>query len=122
MQRLKKPVILEGNALYTHLSWHVITRGSPVTIPFTSDGANTPCGPRARIRFVGPNLFTGDVGWFNPHVQSLSTDAVTPDEVMLLCLKALGGKAPISFQMDVNNPYANKRMPEMLQISAPATT
>ena len=27
--RLKKPVILEGNALYTNLSWHVITRGSP---------------------------------------------------------------------------------------------
>ena len=29
MRRLKKPVVLEGNALYTHLSWHVITRGSP---------------------------------------------------------------------------------------------
>ena len=50
------------------------------------------------------------------HVYSPSTDAVTPDEVMLLCLKALGGKAPISFQVDCNNLWANKRMPEMLEI------
>ena len=35
---------------------------------------------------------------------------------MLLCLKALGGKAPISFSVDANNLWANKRMPEMLEI------
>ena len=51
-----------------------------------------------------------------PHTGSPATDAVTPDEVMLLCLKALGGKAPISFQSDANNLWANKRMPEMLEI------
>jgi hypothetical protein len=117
MQRLKKPVILEGNALYTNLSWHVITRGSPSYDPIYF-------GRREyTLRAKGQNplnwakdLFTGDVGWFAPHVQSLSTDAVTPDEVSLLCLKALGGKAPISFHVDANNPYANKRMPEMLDL------
>lgn len=117
MKRLKKPVILEGNALYTHLSWHVITRGSPSYDPIYF-------GRRAyTLRFKGQNpagwaknLLTGDVGWFHPHTHSLATDAVTPDEVMLLCLKALGGKAPISFSMDANNPWANKRMPEMLDI------
>jgi len=117
MQRLKKPVILEGNALYTHLSWHVITRGSPSFDPIyfgrreytlRAKGQN-PAG-------WAKNLLTGDVGWFAPHVHSLSTDAVTPDEVMLLCLKALGGKAPISFHFNADDPYANKRMPEMLEI------
>jgi len=117
MRRLQKPVVLEGNALYTHLSWHVITRGSPSYDPIywgrreytlRAKGQN-PAG-------WAKNLLTGDVGWFAPHVHSLSTDAVTPDEVMLLCLKALGGKAPISFHIDANNPHANKRMPEMLEI------
>jgi hypothetical protein len=113
-KRVKKPVILEGNALYTHLSWHVITRGSPSYDPIYF-------GRREyTLRFKGQNpagwaanLLTGDVGWFAPHVHSLATDAVTPDEVMLLCLKALGGKAPISFSVDANNLWANKRMPEM---------
>lgn len=116
-KRLKKPVILEGNALYTHLSWHVITRGSPSYDPIYF-------GRREyTLRFKGQNpagwaknLLTGDVGWFAPHVHSLTTDAVTPEEVMLLCLKAVGGKAPISFQMDADNPWANRRMPEMLEI------
>ena len=115
--RLKKPVILEGNALYTHQSWHVITRGSPSFDPIyfgrreytlRSKGQN----PASWAQ----NLLTGDVGWFAPHVYSPSTDAVTPDEVMLLCLKALAGNAPISFQVDCTNPYANRRMPEMLEI------
>jgi len=116
-KRVKKPVILEGNALYTHLSWHVITRGSPSFDPIyfgrreytlRSKGQN-PAGWAA-------NLLTGDVGWFAPHGHSLATDAVTPDEVMLLCLKALGGKAPISFSVDAGNLWANKRMPEMRDI------
>jgi len=113
-KRVKKPVILEGNALYTHLSWHVITRGSPSYDPIYF-------GRREyTLRFKGQNpagwaanLLTGDVGWFAPHVHSPATDAVTPDEVMLLCLKALGGKAPISFSVNANNLWANKRMPEM---------
>lgn len=117
MQRLRKPVILEGNALYTHHSWHVITRGSPSFDPIY-------CGRREyTLRFKGQNpatwarnLLTGDVGWFAPHGHSPSTDAVTPDEVMLLCLKALGGKAPISFQVHASQLHANERMPEMLQI------
>ncbi len=116
-RRLKKPVILEGNALYTHLAWHVISRGSPSYDPIYF-------GRRAyTLRFKGQNpagwannLLTGDVGWFAPHTHSPVTDAVTPDEVMLLCLKALGGKAPISFHSDANNLWANKRMPEMLDI------
>lgn len=115
--RLKKPVILEGNALYTHLSWHVITRGSPSYDPIYF-------GRRAyTLRFKGQNpaqwannLLTGDVGWFTPHTWSPTTDAVTPEEIMLLCLKALGGKAPISFIVDANNLWANKRMPEMLEM------
>jgi len=116
-RRLKRPVILEGNALYTHLSWHVISRGSPSYDPIYF-------GRRAyTLRFKGQNpanwannLLTGDVGWFAPHTHSPATDAVTPDEVMLLCLKAVGGKAPISFHSDANNLWANKRMPEMLDI------
>ncbi|MCX7599123.1 MAG: hypothetical protein N2512_09685, partial [Armatimonadetes bacterium] len=117
MKRLKKPVVLSGNAVYTHLSWHVVARGHPSYDPIYF-------GRREyTLRFKGQNpamwaknLLTGDVGWFAPHVNSLTTDAVTPDEVMLLCLKAVGGKAPISFIMDADNPWANRRMPEMLEI------
>lgn len=115
--RLKKPVILEGNALYTHLAWHVITRGSPSFDPIYF-------GRREyTLRFKGRNpanwannLLTGDVGWFHPHTHSTTTDAVTPDEVMLLCLKALGGKAPISFSVNAAKLWENERMPEMLEI------
>ncbi|OGV69535.1 MAG: hypothetical protein A3K19_13950 [Lentisphaerae bacterium RIFOXYB12_FULL_65_16] len=115
--RVKKPVILEGNALYTNLSWHVVTRGSPHYDPIYF-------GRREyTLRFKGQqpanhakNLLTGDVGWFTPHVHSLTTDAVTPDEVMLLCLKAVGHQAPISFTMNAANPWDNRRMPEMLDI------
>ena len=115
--RLDKALVLEGNAIYSHLAWHVISRGSPHFDPIyygrrgytlRHKGQN-PAG-------WGRNLLTGDVGWFAPHTHSGSTYAVTPDEVMLLCLKALGGKAPISFQVSCDYLYANKRMPEMLQI------
>jgi len=115
-QRLKKPIILEGNALYTHLAWHVISRGSPHFDPIYFGRRDY------TLRFKGQhpadhakNLLGGDVGWFNPHVHSPVVDAVTPDEVLLLCLKALGHKSPISFSMDMSNPWANQRMPEMLE-------
>jgi len=115
--RLDKAIVLEGNAIYTHLAWHVITRGSPSFDPIYYGRRDY------TLRHKGQNpagwarnLLTGDVGWFNPHVHSGSTYAVTPDEVMLLCLKALGGKAPISFQVNCDNLYANRRMPEMLDI------
>ena len=115
--RLKKPVILEGNALYTHLSWHVISRGSPTFDPIYFGRRDY------TLHFKGQNpaqwanvLLTGDVGWFAPHCHSPTTDAVAPDEVMLLCLKALGGKAPISVEVNANHLWDNKRMPEMLQI------
>ena len=117
MERLKKPVILEGNALYTHLSWHVITRGSPSFDPiYFGRREYTLRAKGQNPASWAKNLLTGDVGWFAPHTHSPSTDAVTPDEVMLLCLKALGGKAPISFQVRADDLGANKRMPEMLQI------
>lgn len=116
-KRLNKPVILEGNALYTNLSWHVITRGSPHFDPIYF-------GRREyTLRFKGTcpanhrkNLLTGDVGWFAPHSWSPVTDAVTPDEVMLLCLKAVGARAPISFQISAAAVKNNPRMPEMLEI------
>ncbi len=115
--RLRKPVFLGGNAIYTHLAWHVITRGSPHYDPMYF-------GRRYyTLRFKGQNpagwaknLLAGDVGWFAPHTHSLTTDAVTPDELMLLCLKAVGGKSPISFSVNARNLQANKRMPEMLEI------
>ncbi len=113
--RLKRPVILEGNALYTHLSWHVITRGSPSFDPiYFGRREYTLRSKGQNPASWAPNLLTGDVGWFAPHPHSLTTDAVTPDEVMLLCLKAVGGKAPISFHLSASNPWANKRMAEML--------
>lgn len=113
MKRVKKPFVLEGNAIYTHLAWHVISRGSPHYDPIYF-------GRREyTLRFKGQNpahwkknLLTGDVGWFCAHSHSQSTYAVTPDEVMLLCLKALGGKSPISFSMATGN----KRMGEILHI------
>lgn len=115
--RLDEGIILSGNALYTNLSWHVITRGSPHFDPITY-------GRRYyTLRWKGtnpagwaPNLLTGDVGWFQAHVHSRAIHAVTPDEVTLLVLKAVGGKAPISFLVHSSNLYANKRMPEMLEI------
>jgi hypothetical protein len=116
-RRLKKPVVLEGNALYTHLSWHVITRGSPSFDPiYFGRREYTLRSKGSNPAYWAPNLLTGDVGWFSPHVRSLTTDAVTPDEVMLLCLKAVGGKAPISFHTSAQDPWTNKRMPEMLEV------
>ena len=107
--RLRKPVILEGNALYTHLSWHVISRGSPSYDPIYF-------GRRAyTLRFKGQNpagwannLLTGDVGWFAPHAHSPATDAVTPDEVELLCLKALGGKVAHLLQRRRQQPLGQQ--------------
>jgi hypothetical protein len=117
MRRVRKPFFLGGNALYTNLSWHVITRGSPYYDPIYYGR------DEFTLRFKGPNpaghaknLLVGDVGWFTPHVQSLSTHAVTPDEVMLLCLKALAGNAPISFIVAADNLYANQRTAEMLDV------
>lgn len=115
--RLKRPVILSGNFIYSHLAWHVIGRGRPSYDQMYF-------GRRAyTLRFKGQNpaewarnLLTGDVGWFQAHLNSPSTDAVTPDEVMLLCLKAVGGKAPISVGIDARNLHGNQRLPEMLEI------
>lgn len=117
LSRLGKPVVLEGNALYTHHSWHVISRGSPSYDPIYYGRRDYTLRAKGQnpARWA-KNLLTGDVGWFAAHVYSPSTDAVTPDEVMLLCLKAVGGKAPISFQINCNDLWANKRMPEMLAI------
>ena len=115
-QRLKKAIVIEGNGC-THLSWHAISRGAPNYDPIYYGRRHY------TLRYKGQNparwaknLLTGDTGWFAPHVHSPSTYAVTPDEVMLLCLKALAGNAPISFQVGCNNLYANRRMPEMLAI------
>ena len=116
-KRLKKPVVLEGNALYTHMAWHVITRGSPSFDPiYFGRREYTLRNKGQNPASWAKNLLTGDVGWFAPHTASPTTDAVTPDEVLLLCLKALGGKAPISFSVDANHLWGNKRMPEMLAI------
>lgn len=116
-QRLKKPVFMGGNACYTHHSWHVITRGSPHFDPIHFGRREY----TLRFKGVNPahhakNLLSGDVGWFAPHTHSLTADAVTPDEVLLLCLKALGGKAPISFSVSAANLWRNERLPEMLEI------
>ncbi len=117
MRRLQKPLFLGGNALYTNLSWHAISRGSPSYDPIYYGR------DEYSLRFKGPNpaqharnLLVGDVGWFTPHVHSLATHAVTPDEVMLLCLKALAGNAPLSFIVSADHLFANRRTPEMLAI------
>lgn len=116
-KRLKQPVLLGGNALYTHLAWHVITRGSPHFDPVYFGRREY----TLRFKGVNPagwanNLLTGDVGWFMAHPASPTTDAVTPDEMSLLCLKAVGGRAPISLLVGAKWLWANKRMPEMLEI------
>lgn len=115
--RLKKPVILEGNAVYTHWAWHVITRGSPTFDPIYFGRREYTLRHKGQnpARWKG-DLLTGDVGWFQAHTHSLTTDAVTPDELMLLCLKAVGGKAPISFLVHAAHLWNNKRMPEILEI------
>ena len=117
MKRVKKPFVLEGNAIYSHLSWHVISRGGPYFDPvyFGRRDFSLRCKSRHPANWA-KNLLTGDVGWFYPCSHSPSFDAVTPDEVMLLSLKALGAKAPLSFQVHSGTFYANKRMPEMLEI------
>ncbi|MBI2297478.1 MAG: hypothetical protein HYU66_00755 [Armatimonadetes bacterium] len=115
--RLRKPVFIGGNAPYSHLPWHVLTRGAPHFDPIYF-------GRREyTLRFKGTapagwadHLLDGDVGWFQPHTHSLVTDAVTPDEMMLLCLKALGFEAPVSILVDARHLWANGRMPEMLDI------
>lgn len=117
MKRVKKSFVLEGNAIYSHLSWHVISRGGPYLDPvyFGRRDFSLRCKGRHPANWA-KNLLTGDVGWFYPCSHSPSFDAVTPDEVMLLSLKALGAKAPLSFQVRSGTFYANKRMPEMLEI------
>ena len=116
-QRLNKGVFIGGNALYTHLAWHVIVRGSPHFDPIRF-------GRRAyTLRFKGQiskhwtdNLLSGDVGWFQVHTHTLANDAVTPDEVALLCLKALGYRAPVSVVAQMSTLGANRRMPEIREI------
>lgn len=116
-KRLHKPIFLGGNNLYTNLSWHAITRGAPSYDPmyFGRDDYS--------LRYKGTNpqnnarnLLVGDTGWFRAHPHSPSTYAVTPDELMLICLKAVAGNSPFSFQVSHGYFYANKRMPEMLFI------
>jgi hypothetical protein len=125
MKRVKKPFVLEGNLLYTHLSWHVISRGGPNFDPIFYGRRDFTLRKKGQHpAYWAKNLLAGDVGWFYPCTQSPSFDAVTPDEVMLLCLKAVGAKAPISFQIvfgDIyqgqeGSIYVNKRLPEMLEI------
>lgn len=116
-QKLKKKIVLGGNNVYTHLAWHVVSRGSPSNDPLFY-------GRREyTLQYKGQNparwtknLLTGDVGWFDPCASSLFSDAVTPDEIMLLCLKAVAGKAPVSIAVSAKNLWKNKRMPEMLEI------
>ncbi|MEW6751408.1 MAG: hypothetical protein AB1505_10585 [Candidatus Latescibacterota bacterium] len=117
MQRLRKPVFLGGNALYTNLSWHVISRGSPYYDPmyYGRDVFTLRCKGTSPARHA-LNLLAGDVGWFTAHVHSPSTHAVTPEEVTLLCLKALAGNAPISFIANAAALHANRRIPEMLAV------
>jgi hypothetical protein len=118
-QRLKKPAVLtpSGSGGCTNLSWHVIARGTPSFDPIYYGRRDYTLRHKGQNPATwAKNLLTGDVGWFRPHVHSPSTYAVTPDEVMLLCLKAVGGKAPISFHLGCDNLYENKRMPEMLEI------
>jgi hypothetical protein len=116
-KRLRKPIFLGGNNLYTNLSWHAITRGAPNYDPmyFGRDEYS--------LRYKGTNpqnnarnLLVGDTGWFSAHPHSLSTYAVTPDELMLICLKGVAGTAPFSLQVSHGALYLNKRMPEMLFI------
>lgn len=114
--RLHKPVFAGGNNLYTHNSWHSIVRGAPAFDPmYYGRDVYT-------MRFKGYipvlhsyNMFTGDVGWYRAHVWSPSTNAATPDELELLCLKAAATSSPISVQVDYGQYYANKRMNEMLR-------
>ncbi|OGV70078.1 MAG: hypothetical protein A3K19_27615 [Lentisphaerae bacterium RIFOXYB12_FULL_65_16] len=117
MKRVKKPFVLEGNAIYSHLAWHVISRGGPYYDPV--DFGHRDFSLRCKSQhpaYWAKNLLTGDVGWFHARPHSPAYDAVTPDEVMLLSLKALGHKAPLSFQVHDGTFYANKRLPEMLEI------
>ena len=73
-KRLKKPIILEGNALYTHHSWHVITRGSPSFDPiFFGRREYTLRHKGQNPAGHAKNLLTGDVGWFAPHIYSPPT-------------------------------------------------
>ncbi|MBT3378164.1 MAG: hypothetical protein HN742_27075 [Lentisphaerae bacterium] len=116
-KRLHKPIFLGGNNLYTNSSWHAITRGPPNYDPmyFGRDDYS--------LRYKGTNpqnnarnLLVGDTGWFRAHPHSPSTYAVTPDELMLICLKGVAGNSPFSFQVSHGYFYVNKRMPEMLSI------
>ena len=116
-RRLKKPVFLGGNNLYTNLSWHAITRGAPNYDPITHGR------DEFSLRYKGTNpirhaknFLVGDTGWFAAHAHSPSVCAVTPDELMLICLKAVAGNSPFSFHAPYGSYYTNKRKPEMLAI------
>ncbi len=116
-KRLRKPIFLGGNNLYTNLSWHAITRGAPNFDPITHGR------DEFSLRFKGTNpinngrnFLVGDTGWFAAHAHSPSVCAVTPDELMLICLKAVAGNSPFSFHAPYGSYYTNKRKPEMLSI------
>ncbi|MGI5922936.1 MAG: hypothetical protein ACOX9E_03235 [Lentisphaeria bacterium] len=116
-KRLKKPIFLGGNNLYTNLSWHAITRGAPNYDPITHGR------DEFSLRYKGTNpirnaknFLVGDTGWFAAHAHSPSVCAVTPDELMLICLKAVAGNSPFSFHAPYGSYYTNKRKPEMLAI------
>ena len=116
-KRLRKPIFLGGNALYTNLSWHAITRGAPNFDPITHGR------DEFSLRYKGTNpinnaknYLVGDTGWFAAHAHSPSVCAVTPDELMLICLKAVAGNSPFSFHAPYGSYYRNKRKPEMLLI------
>lgn len=116
-KRLHKPIFLGGNVLYTNLSWHAVTRGAPNYDPMyygRDEFSMLFKGTNPQRNAV--NLLVGDCGWFEPHCWSKSTDAVTPDELMLINLKAVAGKSPFSMHMSHGRFFANKRMPEMMFI------
>ena len=115
-KRLHKPVFAGGNMLYTPLSWHSIVRGAPAFDPmYYGRDIYTMRFKGYRPVYHSYNMFTGDVGWYRAHVWSPSTNAATPDELELLCLKAAATSSPISVQIDYGNYYSNKRMNEMLR-------
>ncbi len=114
--RLHTPVFAGGNNLYTASSWHSIVRGAPAFDPmYYGRDIYTMRYKGYRPVAHSYNMFTGDVGWYRPHVWSPSTTAATPDELELLCLKAAATSSPISVQIDYGRYYANRRMSEMLR-------
>ena len=102
--RLDRPVILEGNALYTNLSWHVITRGSPHFDPIYY-GRRGYTAPKGRTPPPGAGTSPA-MGWFAPHTARTPPTPSRPTRHAAVL--SLGGDALIPFQVDCGNSYANK--------------